>query len=229
MHSPYYDDAMKTHVHEGFHREAVGGLWQEMAELQLQFLQLQGLKPHHRLLDIGCGSLRLGHKAIDYLEPAHYFGIDLLEDLLEAGYQHELPPALRTKLPRHHLHATDAFDLAFLAPHLMDYAMAQSVFSHLPLNHLRDCLMKLAPHMSAGGIFFATFFECPAEHPLHEPFVQPVSQTSGVGVTTHAAKDPYHYRPEDLAYAAKDTPFTLDLIGDWQHPRNQKMAAFTRQ
>jgi cyclopropane fatty-acyl-phospholipid synthase-like methyltransferase len=43
----------------------IGGLGELMGDHQLQFLVDQGLKPEHRLLDIGCGSLRLGVKAID--------------------------------------------------------------------------------------------------------------------------------------------------------------------
>src|SRR3979409_2149502 len=59
------------------HRAAVGGRWEEIGELQFQFLRTHGLEPQHRLLDIGCGSLRGGVRFVSYLDPGNYFGIDI--------------------------------------------------------------------------------------------------------------------------------------------------------
>lgn len=42
------------------HRNYVGGLWDEIGLLQFEFLKSRGLKPHHVLVDIACGSLRAG-------------------------------------------------------------------------------------------------------------------------------------------------------------------------
>ena len=57
------------------HRQYVGGNWDEIGNLQFNFLKSKGLKPESYLLDIACGSLRLGVKAIPYLNPDHYLGI----------------------------------------------------------------------------------------------------------------------------------------------------------
>jgi len=43
---------------------------------QFALLYLLGLRETHRLLDFGCGSLRLGRMAIPYLLEGHYFGIE---------------------------------------------------------------------------------------------------------------------------------------------------------
>ena len=51
-----------------WHREAVGGLWDEMGRLQFDFLVAQGLQPHHKMLDIGCGSMRGGRHFVNHLE-----------------------------------------------------------------------------------------------------------------------------------------------------------------
>lgn len=40
--------------------EAVGGDWEKIGKLQFEFLVSRGLRPHHRMLDIGCGTLRGG-------------------------------------------------------------------------------------------------------------------------------------------------------------------------
>ncbi len=42
------------------------------------------------------------------------------------------------------------------------------------------------------------------------------------------AKNPYHYRAEDLACCAASLPWKFELIGDWDHPRDQVMVMYTR-
>ena len=226
MPSPYYESDLKDVVLGGAHRDAIGGLWDELGQLQLGFLKSQGLQPHHKLMDIGCGSLRLGCLMVDYLEPAHYFGVDLSEELLDAGYNKELTDRQRERLPRSHLHTTSEFELDYLHDRKLDYAIAQSVFTHLPLNHLRDCLHKLHPYMASSGVLYTSFFLCPDHHDIATPIAHPVTEHSGTEVTTYAIKDPYHYKLEDLEYCTKETPWRFQLVGDWGHPRNQQMAAF---
>jgi len=55
-------------VSEGLHRSAIGGRWGELGAMQLTFMQRQGLKPEHDLLDLGCGCLRGGVHFVRYLE-----------------------------------------------------------------------------------------------------------------------------------------------------------------
>ena len=68
----FYDRALA----DGRHRDIVGGRWDETGRLQIALLTARGLQPHHHLLDIGAGSLRLGCKAVPYLDPGHYWGTD---------------------------------------------------------------------------------------------------------------------------------------------------------
>lgn len=221
--SSYYDiDSIRRAVEEGRHREVIGGLWKEIGEHQLRFMIEQGLKPSHRLLDVGCGSLRLGALAIAWLDPQRYFGSDLSADLIAAGRERELDDHLRDRAPPEHFSVSDDFDFTFL-PEAIDFAIAQSVFTHLPLNHLRRCLSKLAAHMRPGGRFFVTYFDCPIGENLQQPLLH-----SPGGIVTHDFKDPYHYRENDLAWAIDRSPWRLDIIGGWGHPRDQRMAAFVR-
>lgn len=223
-HSGYYDlTAVEAGTAAGHHRQIIGGLWDEIGDLQMRFLLDQGLTPDHRLLDIGCGSLRLGARLIPYLAPGHYFGTDLSRALIDAGRQHELDDAGRDRAPIGQFATNEDFDFGFL-PELMDFAIAQSVFTHLPLNHLRRCLAKLAPHMKSGGVFYATFFECPSD----ADYFVPLSHTPG-GVVTTDYCDPYHYRVDDLAWAVGDRDWDLRVMGEWDHPRDQRMAAFVRR
>ncbi len=61
------------------------GFWNELQAYQLNTLKLNGLKPEHSLLDIGCGPLQGGIAFIKYLEKNKYYGIDVNPKSLEAG------------------------------------------------------------------------------------------------------------------------------------------------
>ncbi|WP_119461616.1 class I SAM-dependent methyltransferase [Rhodospirillaceae bacterium SYSU D60014] len=221
--SPYYEtEAIEQRVREGRHRDAIGGMWEEIGQLQVDFLCRNGLRPGHRLLDIGCGSLRAGVRLVAYLEPDHYWGTDLNSSLLDAGYNIEIQAlGLTNRLSRSHL----VCDTDFSFPDIrgpFDYVLAQSVFTHLPFNHFRRCLARLRPITISEGRLFATFFICPNDQPIDQPF----THQPGARQTTDIA-DPFHYRAADLAYGASETGWNLVSLGDWNHPRGQKIAIFS--
>ena len=88
-------------------RQAVGGLWDHLGPLQLEVLRAHGLRPEHRLLDIGCGSLRGGRHLMRYLEPGNYWGLDISPEILAAARQLVAQEGLAGREP--HLHATEGF------------------------------------------------------------------------------------------------------------------------
>ncbi|MBK74248.1 MAG: methyltransferase type 12 [Henriciella sp.] len=219
--SAYYDRAVVADAVEGQqHREIIGGMWEEIGTLQMDMLLDAGLQPQHRLLDIGCGSLRLGVKAASYLDPENYWGTDLNENLLDAGYEREIIPlGLRDRLPRENLVADEDFDFTGV-PDTIDFAIAQSVFTHLPLSFLRKCLKNLAGHLKGEATLFVTVFLAP------EPqFDEPLQQSHG-GVTTFPNRDPYHYTLSQLTEVTEGLPWHAEFIGEWHHPRNQQLVKY---
>jgi hypothetical protein len=124
-------------------------------------------------------------------------------------------------VPPDNLRLTSRFECDFGVA--FDTALAVSVFTHLPLNHIRLCLFQVAAVMVPGGSFFATYF--PADDAV--PFDETVRQKA---TRTFAEHDPYHYLPSDLAWAATSVaPWDVKPIGDWGHPRGQHMIEFVRQ
>jgi SAM-dependent methyltransferase len=223
-HSGYYDlSTVEQGVRAGGHRQIIGGLWDEIGDHQMAFLISRGLRRDDRLLDVGCGSLRLGARAIAWLEAGRYFGTDISAALIEAGREHELDEVLRAKAPAHHFAVNDDFDFSHLSDPI-DVAIAQSVFTHLPLNHLRRCLASLAPHVVSGGRFFVTYFDCPETDDLYRP-----REHAPAGIVTYDFQDPYHYRLSDLEWAIDLAPWRLEPIGDWSHPRGQQICAYVRR
>lgn len=220
--SIYCDESLVAQqVRNGRHRDLVGGMWDEIGLLQFDFLVAQGLKPCHRLMDVGCGSLRGGVHFARYLDCGNYYGVDLNRTLIDAGYEHEFKPrGLDRRVPRNNLQATAEFDFSpFDQP--FDFALALSVFTHLPLNTIRVCLERLAPSMAAGGVFYATVFE---GNP-NEPTWKPVRHQPG-NITTYGDRDPYHYRREDLTHVAGTSGWTAEWVGGFDHPRDQQMVCF---
>jgi SAM-dependent methyltransferase len=204
------------------HRERVGGLWEEIGRLQIDFLRAQGLRPTDALLDVGCGSLRGGVHFIRYLEPGRYYGIDKDAELIRAGVQIELPRAgLAERLDADHLIVTDTFDASRFGV-AFDVAWAQSLFTHLPAPEIRRCLEQTSSCVRAAGRFYATFFES------GEDVAAPVTHQPG-GITTRHDQDPYHYRFRDLAALCAGLPWRPSYVGDWSHPRAQRMARFDRE
>lgn len=215
--SHYYDEqAMSKIAGKDDYRNIVGGLWEELGSLQLEHLRSLGMQPEHRLLDIGCGALRLGVKAVGFLNAGNYVGTDLNQSFLDVGYQREILPAgLGGKLPRSNLVADAEFTFAGV-PKDIDFAIAQSVFTHLPLNHLRLCLVRLADHVTGPCTFLFTIFLAPEGREAESVEQYP-------GVTTHPHKDPYHYSVDDIRHAASGLPWVVEYIGPWGHPKNQTM------
>jgi hypothetical protein len=61
------------------------GIWPYLQQYQFNALTRLGLKPHHSIVDVGCGPLTVGVALIPYLDSGNYAGVDLLpEPLVEA-------------------------------------------------------------------------------------------------------------------------------------------------
>lgn len=200
------------------HRDAVGGLWDQMGRLQFEFLRSRGLERSHHLADIGCGCLRGGVHFIDYLEPGHYFGLDINASLLDAGQVEVDQHGLRDKAPQ--LLLDDGFRSSRFGQQF-DFMVSVSLFTHLPINHILRCLRESRDALKPDGVYYATYFEAPA--PL---WLAPLPHPVG-GVTTHFDQDPFHYAFEEIEWMANHAGLRVERVGDWDHPRDQKMAAFT--
>ncbi|UCC31013.1 MAG: class I SAM-dependent methyltransferase [Phycisphaerales bacterium] len=192
------------------HRAEVGGLWEEIGRLQFNFMVQRGLMPHHYFLDIGCGSLRGGVHFIPYLDRGRYFGIDRQKGLIGAGLRHELDAAIAlAKQPRFIHSAMFEFDRFCTR---FDFALAQSVFTHLAPDQIGLCLRNLLQVMNPAGSLYATFFRVDQS----EPHVQ----TDDVhAVHRYTRKEMF-----DLAqYEDWERP---TYIGAWNHPRKQVMMRY---
>ncbi len=206
-HKPgFYDQALS----ENRHRDIVGGRWDETGRAQMALLLSQGLQPHHHLLDIGAGSMRLGCKVVPYLHPGHYWATDLSRALMLRGHQTELPDP--TRLDAAHLIEDADFIFPTIPPHIT-HAIAFAVFTHLPLTHLARALPQIHTRFPALQRLLFTVFLSPPD-----AYAEPRRQPDGV--VTHPNRAPYHHRAADILTLTTQAGFIATLSGS-RLPRGQ--------
>jgi ubiquinone/menaquinone biosynthesis C-methylase UbiE len=215
--NPFARELRPEEIARGAHRNLVGGMWDELGRLQLDFLRQEGLAPADRLLDVGCGCLRGGVHFVRFLNAGKYYGLDLSRSLIEAGYKELDAAGLSGKGAN--LLVNDCFEFSRFGVEF-EFLFAQSVLTHLSWNQVSRCFVEARKVLAAGGRFYATFFEAPdsahLEPILHEPG----------GVVTNLDADPYHASFEEMRMLAENAGLSAALLGDWRHPRGQRMLRF---
>jgi SAM-dependent methyltransferase len=201
------------------HRPFVGGLWEEVGQLQFEFMKEQGLLPGHRFVDVGCGAMRGGVHFVNYLDKGNYYGLDINPSLMNAAKSELDALGLLHKSP--HLLVNDKFELSLFGTKF-DFAIAVSVFTHLFMNHITRCLVEVNKVLSPNGKFYATFFQAP-----QPAYLDPLLHTPG-GITTYYDHDPFHCSFSEMQNWAAIANLQVKLVDDWSHPRDQKMLCFTR-
>ncbi|MBU1129951.1 class I SAM-dependent methyltransferase, partial [Patescibacteria group bacterium] len=186
-----------------WYKKNIGGMWEKIGKLQFNFLIRQGLQPKDYLLDIGCGSLRGGIHFINYLEPKHYYGIDLLQNLLDAGKNEINKNNLNNK--KAVLKQMEFFEFKILKQKF-DFAIAQSLFTHLPLNDIIHCLINVEKVLIKKGKFYATFFENKKNKFYLKPISHFYQNRKKDKFLTFLNKDPFHYHFET---------FGLSKVNGW--------------
>ena len=207
----FYDRALAA----GKHRDIVGGRWDETARAQMVALRDNGMTPTDHLLDIGCGSLRLGHKAVAYLQPGHYWGTDASHALMRRGWETELTPALQARLPLSQLIEDSNFTYPDL-PGQITMAIAFGVFTHLPAVMLAPALTSLRARCPALRALLLTVFLAPDTETHRQPD----------GVVTHANRPPYHRPAAEVETDARAAGFDPRWSAQ-KLPRGQRLCILT--
>ncbi len=213
-HAPnFYADALS----KGRHRDIVGGRWEETGRAQMAVLLDHGLLPHHHLLDIGAGSLRLGCKAVPYLNRGQYWATDLSGDLMRQGHRTELADPLR--LSPDHLIEDANFDFPGV-PDTITHAIAFAVFTHLPDTHLHRAMGQVRRKFpDLRKLLFTVFLAPDVETSLH-------ACRQPDGVVTHKSRAPYHLLAQDVAATARDAGFKI-AVHNTRLPRGQVLYTAT--
>lgn len=199
--------------------------WDFMGATQFRLLTALGLREHHKLLDLGCGSLRAGRLLMMYLTPGHYCGIEPNAWLIEDAITRELGADMVALRAPRFLHRDD-FDATGFGEQF-DFIVAQSVFSHTGPEMVTQAFDQCAAVLATGGLIVATFIHSadaptmPVEAPgwtypgcttYTSDRVQELASTAGL---TGRALPWFH--PRQTWYIFAKTPATLPPEGQDRH------------
>jgi SAM-dependent methyltransferase len=172
-----------------------------IAAMTFNLVTTLGLRQHHSLLDVGCGSLRIGRLLIPYLNRGKYFGVEPNEWLVKEGIKRELGEALlQIKHPTFFF--SDSPETIAQAKVSFDFALAQSIFSHCGLDLIKNWLSAISRSLAQNGGLIATFLIGEEDSPKMG-WIYP---------------DCVDYRPATLEQAAADVNLRFQIL-DWKHPR----------
>jgi len=126
-----------------------------ISAMTFNLLTTLGLRQHHKLLDIGCGSLRLGRLFIPYLNSGNYTGVEPNGWLIDGGIKNEIGNDL-INLKKPNLLVGDSISDLDLEMKF-DFAFAQSIYSHCGMDLIDKWLEEVGSHSHEGSAFLATF------------------------------------------------------------------------
>jgi SAM-dependent methyltransferase len=127
-----------------------------MSATQFTLLFHLGLREHHRVLDFGCGSLRLGRLLIPFLLPGRYYGIEPNDWLIRDALDCELGHGVVSIKQPHFAHNDDFRCDVFEVPEGFDFIMAQSILSHCGPDLAEKLVKEAAKVLAASGKFLFT-------------------------------------------------------------------------
>jgi SAM-dependent methyltransferase len=174
-----------------------------MGATQFSLLFANGLREHHRVLDFGCGSLRLGKLLIPYLRAGGYHGIEPNRWLIDEAIARETGNDI-IELKRPSFAHNDDFDCTTFGVEF-DFIIAQSIITH------------------AGPNLFRAFVDS-ARRALREDGLILISVIEAEAAQTNLPKDGWFY-PGCVAYTDLQVRETFATGGlqavaiPWYHPR----------
>lgn len=145
------------------------GSWRSLGnEFLRHFKTLGGLRPHHCVLDIGCGIGRMAAPLTRYLdEHGRYFGFDIVKTGIE-WCQNNITPRHSNFIFTHSNVANRHYNPAgtlkaseYVFPfenNMFDFVFLTSVFTHMFPADLENYLTEIARVMKPGGRCLITFF-----------------------------------------------------------------------
>lgn len=193
-----------------YYRTSVGFPWlyDRVAAMQFNLLTFLGLREHHFLLDIGCGSLRGGRILIPYLLSGRYFGLEPEQHLIDEGIKKELgKDMINMKKPsftNDNNFTLSTFNQKF------NFIIAHSIFTHATEKQIIRCLSEAKKVMAQNCLFASTFYSGKNNYE-GDKWIYP-------GFVT--------YTFEHMTTLVEREGLICKLI-DWPHPSHQRWIVIT--
>jgi SAM-dependent methyltransferase len=119
-----------------------------------ELLLHEGLTPSSRVLDVGCGALRLGYWVMRFLDPGCYCGIEPNMEMRERGLELVEPEVVARAQPR--FSENDDFDLSVFGERF-DFVFAGSIWTHASKEQIRAMLASFTHSSTPDGRLLASY------------------------------------------------------------------------
>jgi SAM-dependent methyltransferase len=136
-------------------------------EFYRYFIDICGLAPHARILDVGCGTGRMAKPLTRYLHSGSYEGIDIVAPSIKW-----CQTTYAARHPNFHFHFADIYNKAYnpagqyraavypfpFADASFDFVFLTSVFTHMLPPDVEHYLAEIARVLKSGGRCLITYF-----------------------------------------------------------------------
>ena len=129
--------------------------FEKVGRTTFELLLREGLRPDHKVVDVGCGALRVGYWLIHYLEAGGYFGIEPKKRMLGTGRKMILEPGVEDEKGPAFSRTTE-FDFAEFDT-AIDFVVARSVWTHASKSQIALMLDNFQEVASPGAKLLASF------------------------------------------------------------------------
>jgi hypothetical protein len=151
------DRMLSAHGFLGVPRETFAQAGRE----QLIALLGEGLWPESKVLEFGCGCLRIAYWLVQFLDSGCYYGIEPARRRVDYGLQYLFTPAeLQIKRPR--FDYNPAFNSSIFGKKF-DFFLARSIWTHASKSQIQATLDSFLRDSVAHAIFLASYL--PAKSP----------------------------------------------------------------
>jgi SAM-dependent methyltransferase len=138
--------------------------FERVGRLGFEVLLAEGLLPSSRVLDVGCGALRLGYWLMHFLDPGCYFGIEPAQEMLNVGLQQLVEPEV-VQRAQARFSANDEFDFSVFGERF-DFVIARSIWTHASKQQIAQMLSAFAAASQPRGVFLASYYPAAAAFKL---------------------------------------------------------------
>jgi hypothetical protein len=155
---------------------------------QLVTLLGEGLNPESRILDLGCGCLRIAYWIVRFLDRGCYFGIEPARPRVEYGLDYLFTPEeVALKQPRFDFNSS--FDSSVFGVRF-DFFLARSIWTHASKKQIEASLDSFVRDSMATSVFLASYLpaESPEEDYRGDNWIGTSHQSDTPGVIRHSLR-----------------------------------------